>query len=1031
MRKIYFHGIIICIAYLLPHSNILHAQTAVKSIETGHTISKVRVATKEDGNYLIGSSHEGKILAYNYDGLALWVNELSGYMNHDIWCEDITGDGVDEILVSNADGSVYCLNSTGEILWDFKINDAPMFSVCVLDVEGIPYIVCGGFDLSIYYLDASGELIKEIPSSTYSKETTWGHDAPPSGTHVANFIRKIKQSDGTEDLVIHGCVNTNSTNGSLYFFKALDNLPYLIADPENAKPVGDVRVSNYFGDGHEKILLGSSTIHNTMDLSVYDQELDKMDYVPLSSKKNELGGHGYRVIQTEIIPNEDSYVYFTLIGHTIALIPPSQNLNDVEILQCKYAFNDMWHDSENNRIILGSSQSGGSAIHVIDYTNSGWKSAFEGISPPGKIQAILDNTQTLRDQLKSFTKPAWERDPKKVYFVSDLSTNGVPSNLSDLVSEINENYDSPILMGSKFMSKVQDPMDWNRDTMSNAFYRDRRDGRKQYVLSQDEVLDLIVPHFNNYPGISTWGGHGNDPFMYSLQTKKAIIDGANGKKTVLIYPELENDSEDFSYVLDVLLYPLATYARERNTQIHIRTKHIFWQGAAHRDLWSRLNSGEFADIFVPTMEETGDKSQDISIAGRMGFWMSGAVNEWGTRAVPDNSSFGRLRQFSTQRLPNHHLRQIVYALASGGTHLNNFIVDREYTSLAWELVAKGALYVPNKSEILNISPVHISMTSEPDEYYMNEGTNVKWLTFYDEEREENNKLVFSHLNATWMGAPVTDWDFSKYAANEKERRLNYIPAYNNGLVLITPVQNGALAKNNVARGKLTDHLHPFYRNIMKEFITDGRNYISSDGSQSFSAETYYETIKSEIENSASLLPITVTGDVGWVVAQTDSMHLRLTIIDGGYINPSRKSVKVHFNSIEPLNMKDLLTGENIELENQNSVDLEIPCGMFRFLDVELSSTLSLASDEVSKEKNQLNIFPNPTTNHIRVEFLATDTTTVFNVLDIQGRLLHNWSLPTIANQKNVVDLDVSNLPIGNYYLSIPGGRLINKFLIHR
>ena len=196
-------------------------------------------------------------------------------------------------------------------------------------------------------------------------------------------------------------------------------------------------------------------------------------------------------------------------------------------------------------------------------------------------------------------------------------------------------------------------------------------------------------------------------------------------------------------------------------------------------------------------------------------------------------------------------------------------------------------------------------------------------------------MVFGRINGSWPAAPVTEWDFSKYAANETERRLNFIPSYNNGLVLITPVQNGTLAKKDEPRGKLVDKLHPIYKNILKEYITDGRNYISVDGKQKFPAETYYKTIKNDIEKSAKLLPLTVSGNVGWVVAQTDKKHIRLTIVDGDYISPSDKEITVTFHTAKPKKMTDLLNGENFSLKNTKAVKIKIPCGSYRFIDIEL------------------------------------------------------------------------------------------------
>ena len=142
--------------------------SALRSIDTGLTISKVRTALKDGRSYIVASSYEGTVLGMEYDGTVLWKNALSGFMNRDVWCEDITADGSDEVLAANADGTVYCLNERGALQWKFKQNDPPMNAVCVVEHDGKSYVVCGGYDKNIYYLSAEGELVKTIPSSNYS-----------------------------------------------------------------------------------------------------------------------------------------------------------------------------------------------------------------------------------------------------------------------------------------------------------------------------------------------------------------------------------------------------------------------------------------------------------------------------------------------------------------------------------------------------------------------------------------------------------------------------------------------------------------------------------------------------------------------------------------------------------------------------------------------------------------------------------------------------------------------------------------------
>lgn len=925
-------GIVVAVVLSTLVSRSVAAQASgVLSLDTGYTVSKVRTAHKDGNSYIVASSYEGILLGMEYDGTVLWTNTLSGFMNHDLWCEDITGDGIDEILAANANGTVCCLDADGDLQWQFKPNDAPMNAVCVVHQGTTPYVVCGGYDKSYYYLSSTGQQVKEIKSATYSVEKSWGSGTiPPKYRHTVNFLRRIHQSDGTDVLALHGVLNSNAAPGSVYLFKPLADSPYRIIRVEASKPIGEFRVCNI--NGTQQILLGTSSMIQNADIVRLDPVNSQQQMVKLQTIQKQIDRFGYRVVQSEIIPNGNSYQYFVLFGSRILLMPPDMNIRNAEVLACKYSFNDMWKDPERNKIVLASSQSGGSCIHVLDLIHAHWKSAYTNLTPPGKIEAIRANTDTVRHHLRTYTNPAWERDPLPVYLLSE----SIPNSVKDLANEIKANYDSPVFLKNTHMPKVEN---WDRSSLQNEKYRNKRDQRKKYVLTSDEVLDILVPTYDDNPGISFWGGHGNDPYMYSLATKKKIIDAAAGKKTVLIYPELEQYDDDFEFVLNDLIYPLAEYCQGKNANLYIRTKHTFWQSIAHLPLWSRMASGEFSDVFVPSMEETTDKSMELSVAARLGFWMSGAVDSGGARCARDNTSFNRLRQHSHQMLPNHFLRQMVYNISYGARYINNFSVDQEYMSLLWELIAKGALYVPKRFEIVSFSPVHLSMM-EPDEHYLNEGNNVKWTTFYDQDFEENNPFVFSRLNGTWPGASVTDWDFSRYAAGVKERRLNYLPPYENGLVLITPPQQGVFAVENPRRGAMADHLHPLYKNIMKEYITNGRYYYSADGRQQYAADEYYQIVEADIKNSAAMLPLTVSGGVAWVLAQTSANHLRLTVIDSGYINPKARTATVHFHTAKPLRMVDLLDHTRFNISNPSAVKINVPSGMFRFIDVETEEPIT-------------------------------------------------------------------------------------------
>ncbi|WP_162030857.1 MULTISPECIES: PQQ-binding-like beta-propeller repeat protein [unclassified Lentimonas] len=951
-----------CSSSLLGLSSVFASSSALKSFDTGYTITKVRSATAKKVPFIVASSYEGTVLALSYSGKIVWENPLSGFVNHDIWCADVTGDGVDEILAANADGSVYCLDALGQLLWSFKQNDVPMYSVCSVTNGDTSYIACGGFDLNMYYLDSQGRLLSTIPSATYSQKDVWHKSSSaPSNVHNVNFVRPLVLSDGSEELLMVGFNNHMQDGGDLYEFAALAKKPKSNkgVDLTGVKTLGDVHVWDTNGDGVNEVLFGTSQHMNTSAFGIYDLASQQYTSVNLSPLRKKIGRSHYLVTQPRVIPQGDSFEYLLLMGPSIVLLQPDLNVENAEVLNTKYCYNDLWQVSDT-KFLFASSQSGGSCIHVLDTSNPEWKAAYEQLQPTGKLESILARRTELGEQVAQFKRPAHEvagRARPPVYFLSEMLSD---PELEKLANDLETKNPAIQFLGSKYTNKVQYPESWDRsNVVKNELYAKKRDSRHDYQdprMNQDGILNLFGSTIDgDEQGAAYWGGHGNDPFFFSLETRYALVDRAynnGGKKTVQIFPEMEHCDADFEWVVDHMFEPFAEYCSSRNANIYLRCKNISWTGnvyqksfkpGADKPMWDIFLSGKYADVFVPSMEETTDKTMEISLAGRMGLWSSGAVNAWGTRAVRDNPSYDRSRQHCNQMLPNHFLTNLVFHLSNGAQYLNNFAVDQEYMSILWELIASGALYVPHRDEMLSINPVHLSMTT-PHPRYLHEAHESKWNTCYDAAEEAAHPMVFSRMNATWMGAQTTPWDYSRYAADVKERRLSFISPYPKGVVLITPVQHGLLADQEAPRGKITDHLHPLYRNIMQEFLTDGYSYLSADGKETFAADSYYTNVAKAIEEKANLLPLTVTGDVGWVNAQSAPKHLRLTLVDTGYINPKARTAKVKFNTVTPVQITDVMTGEVIPMRTANTADIEVPLGSFRFIDIELKEALTQLHD---------------------------------------------------------------------------------------
>ncbi|MFY0601277.1 MAG: PQQ-like beta-propeller repeat protein [Cyclobacteriaceae bacterium] len=902
------------------------------SIETGYTISKVRTAIRDNNQYIVASSYEGTMLGVSFDGVILWKNELSGFMNRDVWTADITGDENDEILTANSDGTLYCLNHFGQLLWEYKKNEAPLSSVCVIKVGSKSHIVFGSYDRNVYYLNTQGEEVKVIDASTYSKDKPWGKP-PPTETagHIPNFVRPFHKSTNEEALVVQGAMHTSSAPGYVYLFNPMEDTPYESIKLESGGTIGHMDVLDTDGDGADEFVLGSNGFLNGSTIFHVNPKTGIHNKVEYSSLWRQISGFGYRHTMCTIVPKGDDFEYFSLFGSDISLTDSDGDVSDIEILSSSYSYNDMWN-AGNDKIIMASAQSGGSCIHVINLSESEWKQKYERLVPPGKITKMLNDADRVQELVKTFKKPEWEGENRKVRLFTEAR-----SSIEDLVEYYKDENTNPIFYLNKHTGHAEN---WDRSNMGNATYAAKRDGRRTYDWTQQESLDFFHPQYEDELGVSFWGGHGTDPYIFSRPTVEKIIDYGyqQGKETNVTYPELESHDADAQWMLNDLIYPLAEHARGKNTTLYIRTKHTFWNSIIYKPLWSRLVSGEFSDIFIPSMEETNTKMVDISIASRVGIWMSGAVDQWGSRCARDNTSYDRLREVSHQMLPNHFLRQTIYHLAYGASNQNNFAVDQRYFSIVYEMINKGVLYVPKREEIVSISPVHLSML-EPEDAWIDRNNEVKWTVLFDQQYENNNPAVISRGGGEWPGAPVTEWDYSRYAAGSKERRLESLPNFENGLVIFTPPQSGVNADLNAPRGKLTEHMHPLYKDIMKEYFTDGDNYYSSEGTQVGTADQYYTVVESDIKDQSKKLPLTVKGRVAWVTAQTSPRHLRLTLVDGGYINPDDREAIITFHTSTPVKLTDLLSGETFDISDPTEVKVKIPCGGFRFIDVEIRDEL--------------------------------------------------------------------------------------------
>jgi hypothetical protein len=88
-------------------------------------------------------------------------------------------------------------------------------------------------------------------------------------------------------------------------------------------------------------------------------------------------------------------------------------------------------------------------------------------------------------------------------------------------------------------------------------------------------------------------------------------------------------------------------------------------------------------------------------------------------------------------------------------------------------------------------------------------------------------------------------------------------------------------------------------------------------------------------------------------------------------------------------------------------------------DVLVTGTLPDAIKEISNSNLNLTVFPNPATQSARISFSVNNfTKTVISILDMDGKLVKKIDKGQLMTGNHFVDLDLTNIPQGNYFVQI-------------